>query len=370
MKTTLSSEEGLSPQKMSNNLISAAEQGEGNSKPASKAISESTVQLNCGLQLVHATPGRVRLRATDSSLKLILDTISQELRQQDGVREVSTNQQTGSLAIAFDEKKLSLPQILEVLQQFGVSEPQASLPEEQKTDPFAAWKSVEFWKEQGLDIIPLITGLMVTGGLGIHGLPAIPVYLIAAGATRQVIDKTISEEHKAAEEGEKVKGERLKEESLFPLPLNPSPTSEIAYSVVHAIPGRVRFSVPRIAQDRAYARRLEKLVKADAQVTSVRVNPNAASIAITYEAGVIPVSHWVDLIHSADEERAQTIVTTATTQQASSEENSEADIPITLIAATQQTTPRAASLWTELKPPALAAYLAFMAHLPVQALLE
>jgi hypothetical protein len=128
--------------------------------------------------------------------------------------------------------------------------------------------------------------------------------------------------------------------------------------------------VPRIAQDRAYARRLEKLVKADAQVTSVRINRDAASIVITYEGGVIPVSHWVDLIQSADEERAETNLTTATTQQPSSEENSEADIPITLITATQQTTPGVASLWAELKPPALAAYLAFMANLPLKALLE
>ncbi len=302
--------------------------------------------IESSLQLVHATPGRIRLRATtDMSLKTALETFLQQLQQQDGVTEVCLNQQTGSVVVAFDEKKLSLSQMLASLQQLGVSQPPAA-SEENKTDPFAAWKSVEFWKEQGLDIIPLITGLMVTGGLGIHGLPAIPVYLIAAGATRQVIDKTIGEEHKAAEEGEN------------------------AYSVVHTIPGRVRFSVPRIAQHRAYARRLEKLVKADVQVTSVRINRDAASIVITYEGGVIPVSHWVDLIQSPDEERAETNLTTATTQQPSSEENSEADIPITLITATQQTTPGVASLWAKLKPPALAAYLAFMANLPLKALLE
>lgn len=49
---------------------------------------------------------------------------------------------------------------------------------------------MDFWKEQGLDFIPLATGLAVTGGLGISGLAAIPVYMIAAEATRQAIDLT------------------------------------------------------------------------------------------------------------------------------------------------------------------------------------
>ncbi len=189
MTNAISSGESLSSQLIiSPDYICEREQSQGNSKLIKKPFSELTVQPSAhGLQVLHATPGRLRLRATDSSIKSILDTISQQLRQQDGVREVSANQQTGSLVVTFDENKLSLPQMFGVLQQFGVSEPQASLPDEKKTDPFAAWKSLDFWKEQGLDFIPLITGLVVTGRLGIHGLAALPVYLITAGATRQVI---------------------------------------------------------------------------------------------------------------------------------------------------------------------------------------
>lgn len=387
MTNAISSGKGLSSQqRMSPNYISEREQSQGNSKLTSKAFWELTVQPSAhGLQVVHATPGRLRLRATDSSIKSILDTISQQLRQQDGVREVSTNQQTGSLVVTFDENKLSLPQMFGVLQQFGVSEPQASLPEEEKTDPFAAWKSLDFWKEQGLDFIPLITGLVVTGRLGIHGLAALPVYLITAGATRQVIDRTRGQGSGIRDQGEErfmplppgatnnTRGGEYPAESgrlvPDPRPLAPRPfcetsdnatqSSKITYSVVHAIPGRIRFNVPRIAQDQGYARRLERLLNADALVTSVRANSAAASIIITYKSDVIPVSHWVGLIQLADEASVPTNLTTAITEQPLQEQVSQPTVPIDSTTAT----PEAASPWAELKPPALSASLAFMANL-------
>ncbi len=188
MKSAISSGEGLSPEpKNPPGSIFKLEQSDGISKSTNTATSELTVQSGkSGLQVVHATPGRVRLRATDRSLKSRLDTMSQQLQQQDGVGEVCTNKQTGSLVVTFDENKLSKSQIYGLLQQVGVSEPPASLPEA-KADPFAAWKSVDFWQEQGREFIPLITGVLVTGRLGIHGWAGIPIYLIAASATRQVI---------------------------------------------------------------------------------------------------------------------------------------------------------------------------------------
>lgn len=65
------------------------------------------------------------------------------------------------------------------------------------------------------------------------------------------------------------------------------PSLKIAYTIAHALPGRVRFHVPRIAQDPEYRQRLEKLLKADDWVTTVRVNRAAASIVITYKPGAI-----------------------------------------------------------------------------------
>ncbi|BAZ20758.1 hypothetical protein NIES4073_16350 [Kalymmatonema gypsitolerans NIES-4073] len=59
----------------------------------------------------------------------------------------------------------------------------------------------------------------------------------------------------------------------------------VTYSIAHAIPGRVRFRVPRIAKDSKYVQRLEALLKADPVVTGERVNNAAASIVITYKSG-------------------------------------------------------------------------------------
>ncbi|WP_414585121.1 hypothetical protein [Scytonema sp. PCC 10023] len=70
----------------------------------------------------------------------------------------------------------------------------------------------------------------------------------------------------------------------------------VTYSIAHAIPGRVRFRVPRIAKDSKYVQRLEALLKADPVVTGehpfgasvrYRVNNAAASIVITYKPGAM-----------------------------------------------------------------------------------
>jgi hypothetical protein len=66
--------------------------------------------------------------------------------------------------------------------------------------------------------------------------------------------------------------------------------AKVAYSIAHAIPGRVRFRIPRIAKDSKYVQRLEALLKADPLVTGDRVNSAAASIVITYKSGTIPNS--------------------------------------------------------------------------------
>jgi hypothetical protein len=49
-----------------------------------------------------------------------------------------------------------------------------------------------------------------------------------------------------------------------------------------------------------YTQRLEKLLKTDATVASIRVNRDAASIAINYRSDGIPVSYWLNLLQLAD----------------------------------------------------------------------
>jgi hypothetical protein len=367
MTNAFSSAEKLSCQ--STRSRSAQQQSEINSNSRKQAISEATKQnLESKLQVVHATPGRVRLRTNDSS---ILPALSQHLRQQNGVGEVSTNQQTGSLVVNFDPNKLPLPQMLGLLQQFGVSGPESFLPQANKTDVFAAWRSPEFWKEQGLEIIPLIAGLAATGGLGIHGLPAIPVYMIAAGATRRAIDLTKGQES-ARDEGEQTVSETLSENKGL------AAITKVEYSIVHAIPGRVRFNIPRLTRDRAYARRLQRLLKADSHITDIRLNQDAASIVLAYKLGVMPEaemrSHWISLIQLADQVITPTELKTETNERSPVEKTSqprEAIAPTEPTMATQgqsftqQTQPEAVNIWTDFKPPALSAALDYMAKFSV-----
>ena len=56
----------------------------------------------------------------------------------------------------------------------------------------------------------------------------------------------------------------------------------VPHNIVHAIPGRVRFRIPRLRHDPDYAQRLQILLEADPLITSVRIKPAAASLVVTY----------------------------------------------------------------------------------------
>ncbi|KAB8330507.1 heavy metal translocating P-type ATPase [Scytonema tolypothrichoides VB-61278] len=410
MTKTLSSRERVSPQeKMPVDLFSSQQSSDESSETTKKSVAQSPMQPPIvELQVVHATTGRVRIRATDGSHNSIFETISGQLRKQNGVREVSVNEQTGSLVVNFDEKKLPLPQILERLQQFNIHQLQASPEAKSKKDPFAAWKSPDFWKEQGISFIPLFTGLAVTGGLGISGLASIPVYYVTANATRRVIDELQSESKTSAVSCSQKAKDKNKSSTKPNTTDHPSLSkskskvehksietaagpAKIAYSVVHAIPGRIRLNVPRVARDRAYARRLERLLKTEPQVTNVRVNCDAASIAITYGSAQIPVSHWVGLMQLADKTIPETNLikiedqqltqpvhqqgepTTSTEQTKPIKTTIEQALtqPVNLSEPTTSTTLKEQAvvetdgLWSDFKSPALFTALSFMANFPL-----
>ncbi|MDF5713252.1 MAG: hypothetical protein PUP93_05045 [Rhizonema sp. NSF051] len=373
MTKTTSSIERLSPKlQISNDLISHQECSNEVGENISNAPVESTVQSPLGRwQIVHSMTGRIRIRATENSPDLVLKTISEILQQHDGVKEVSVHERTGSLVVKFDENKLSSVQILELLQQGDMNQHHSS-PSASNTDPFAAWRSTDFWKEQGISLIPLMTGLAVTGGLGINGLVAIPVYMLTADATRRIIDcfepfSTSESNAKSSHvEGESSKG-KIPVENRFTSPATAdllkekkntelTKPQEIAYTVVHSIPGRIRFNVPRISRDQAYARRLERLLKIDPQVTSVRVNCDAASIAILHKLDEIPITHWVNLLELADETSPQTIPIETTSAETLAQKVS---VPNEAKELTETTR------WVDFKAPALSAVLDFIANFPL-----
>ncbi|NWF58917.1 MAG: hypothetical protein HXY43_06310 [Fischerella sp.] len=391
MTRTISSRERLSqPPQFSSDLISAQQQSDEVNNHTGKVSTQSTAQSALsGLKIVHATGGRVRIRATDGSHNSIIENISQQLRQLEGVKKVDSNQQAGSLVILFDENRLSLPQMLAILQEFGIQQ-QISSQLAQNSDPFAAWKSIDFWKEQGISFIPLFTGLGVTSALGISGLFAIPVYMVTADTTRRVIDyiqpqKSASKSSKkthsvSATKHQVTSGASLakveqatavKQEILTTNTADKAndeameATANIAYSVVHAIPGRIRLSVPKLAQDRAYARRLESLLKTDPQVTNVRVNCDAASVMVAYESSHIPVSHWIGLMQLAQQTVPQQIPI-KTSEQPQRQPVSQLSEPKELQIITAAT-PEAVGLWGTFKAPALSYALSFMANFPIHA---
>ena len=206
-----------------------------------------------------------------------------------------------------------------------------------RKDSFGEWKSLDFWKKQSLDLIPLLTGLAVTGRIGIHGLAAIPVWILTADATRRVIKSL---------EPEFLSGGKIK---TIP-DIDKEDNTQIAYNVVHTIPGRIRFYVPLIAQSSAYTQRLETLLKAHNQITNVRVNTHASSIVIAYQSPEISIN-WVEIMKLALQ-RHPCI-----------------DPPISEIGITEinnlEISPKTSNLWTNLKPASLSYSLNLMANLPL-----
>ncbi|MBE9107293.1 hypothetical protein IQ229_20885 [Nostoc cf. edaphicum LEGE 07299] len=84
-----------------------------------------------------------------------------------------------------------------------------------------------------------------------------------------------------------------------------APSQKIFYSIIHTIPGRIRFRIPLLARDTEYANQLQLAIESDTKVTNVRINPKAASIVINYKVGVISDNqmreHLVNLIQTAQD---------------------------------------------------------------------
>ncbi len=263
------------------------------------------------LRVVHAIPGRVRLRTTQSNVVPDLDKVAQQLRKQNGVCEVRTNSTTQSLVVTFDESSLCLTQALDLLQMTGVSQVsgnQEPLPE-LKLETFLRSQTEPPWKPGNVSrsLIPLVSGMIVTGALGLEGLIAFPVFLVTENVARLVIKQFDPEMQEAATvpPSQEVTTE-LNGKSAIVVSNNQAkvPHSDIECKLVHKIPGRMRFRVPQIAKDEEYTQKLIALLQADANVTDIRINPAASSIAISYNARTVSEeeidSYLVELIQTAN----------------------------------------------------------------------
>ena len=120
----------------------------------------------------------------------------------------------------------------------------------------------------------------------------------------------------------------------------------VTCSVAHAVPGRVRFRIPRLISDADYARRLEVLVSDAEGVIDVRIKRSAASIAITYKVGAVSDacrrSHLVSLIQLAACSIVPVQLAATSKQKPEPEEEEESN------------------LWEEFKLPVLATVLSVL----------
>ncbi|MDH3674545.1 MAG: hypothetical protein OES12_03540, partial [Anaerolineae bacterium] len=57
----------------------------------------------------------------------------------------------------------------------------------------------------------------------------------------------------------------------------------VAYEIAHQVNGRLRLQIPRLAYDKAFARRLAEAVLALPAVTRARVRPQSRSLVVHYE---------------------------------------------------------------------------------------
>ncbi|MDR9405235.1 MAG: heavy metal translocating P-type ATPase, partial [Halothece sp. Uz-M2-17] len=87
--------------------------------------------------------------------------------------------------------------------------------------------------------------------------------------------------------------------------------------LVHHCLGRARFRIDRLSYDRDYAVTLEQFLLEQPEITQVRVNGAAASIAIQYRS--LNLSHLIVLIETAATEK--TISTQPTPPATASKEN-------------------------------------------------
>lgn len=80
-------------------------------------------------------------------------------------------------------------------------------------------------------------------------------------------------------------------------------TQQILYSIAHAIPGRIRFRIPRVSKDAEYAKKLKLAIESKIKNAQVRINSTASSVVINYPTDLMSEkqmrSHLVNLIQTA-----------------------------------------------------------------------
>ncbi|MFB2978592.1 HMA2 domain-containing protein [Microseira sp. BLCC-F43] len=213
------------------------------------------------IQVVQASSGCVQLHSNNPR-DLSLAILAQQLGQEVGVEAVNLDVKMGSLSINFDANILPLAQMLAILQQLGVSDTSVKITTDKQIG--------EILKESFLlqALISIGVAMLVTRSLNLQGARAVLANLIVGSFVHKVFEE-LETKSEAAIPQEEVVNET-------------QPEISDNYQIIHAVPGRVRFRVPWLAQDSEYAKRVYNLISKHSQVNDIRINPKAASMAIAY----------------------------------------------------------------------------------------
>ena len=158
----------------------------------------------------------------------------------------------------------------------------------------------EFLKEHGEVemILPVALGVFITSRFQLRGANALLVNLLVASLARQIFTqlKQQAPQPVTADNSSHVNGEET----------TVSESNLQGCGIAHAVVGRVRLRLPRLATDADFARRLQQALNADEHVKSVRINRTAASIAINYSNQGMPDwelgVHLMNIINAVQQE--------------------------------------------------------------------
>ncbi len=145
-------------------------------------------QKETGIEVVHATAGRVRLRSRGASQQN-LRTAAQQLKQQEGVYQVKLNENTGSLVVNFDVASLSLSSLLLTLPGYNCDSKMLSSSSLSKAKSSSAKSFQKVSGEVIERLIPVTSGILMTRALGIGGWLSLPIYIATAAITREMLQQ-------------------------------------------------------------------------------------------------------------------------------------------------------------------------------------
>lgn len=241
------------------------------------------ISQTSSIELVQAIAGCIQLKANDAASNLWLNMLGQQLQQQKGVCAVQTEEATGNLVIIFDPRVLTLPSMLDLLQQWGVSgitPPQMS-PEKQVGNFLYQHPNVDA-------LLPMITGMIVTEALRLSGGWGMLVNLMTASFTRQILNQ-IEASSISVTPTEKTNSETiLVEPEAIAIPPQTITSENNSIEIVHAIPGRIRLRVPKLVKNAEYAQQLQEVLSTDSSVTNLRISDRVGSVAISYYTNGMP----------------------------------------------------------------------------------